>query len=184
VTIGTCVTCRGACSPKAQRCRDCVAVRAKAMAWLVDIVSSRQRDGCWLDWPHYVSDGYPTLRSADGPNHERVSWIVLALDGFPRPAGLQALHSCDVPLCINPAHLRWGTHAENMMDMHSRGRWAAIRPRHGEYNGKAKLTHQQVEEIRVRYMQGGNTQRALAAEFRISQAQINNILLNKQRVRA
>ena len=40
----------------------------------------------------------------------------------PIPKGLYVLHSCDNPPCINPKHLRAGTHAENVADMVSRGR--------------------------------------------------------------
>ena len=38
------------------------------------------------------------------------------------PDGLLVLHSCDTPPCVNPAHLRIGTHAENVKDLYSRGR--------------------------------------------------------------
>jgi hypothetical protein len=55
-----------------------------------------------------------------------------------------ALHSCNNPPCCNPDHLREGTHQENMDDKLRSGR----QPR-GETNGKAKLTSQQVEEIRA-----------------------------------
>jgi len=38
------------------------------------------------------------------------------------PAGMSILHSCDNTLCANPAHLRVGTHQQNMQDMFAKGR--------------------------------------------------------------
>ena len=38
------------------------------------------------------------------------------------PIGMSILHSCDNTLCANPAHLRIGTHQQNMKDMFAKGR--------------------------------------------------------------
>ncbi len=46
--------------------------------------------------------------------------------------GLDVMHSCDNPPCINPAHLSSGTRAENLADMVRRGRSAT-----GSRNGVA-----------------------------------------------
>jgi hypothetical protein len=56
------------------------------------------------------------------------------------------LHRCDYRHCVNPNHLRVGTHTENMTDMRVKGR--ANRPT-GSRNGRAKLKEFQVIEMRL-----------------------------------
>jgi hypothetical protein len=56
-----------------------------------------------------------------------------------------ALHSCDRPECVNPAHLRPGTDADNVRDRDERQR---RRPPKGVANGRAELNERDVREIR------------------------------------
>lgn len=79
-------------------------------------VDKREADECW-PWLGTVNHrGYGRL------SNKPATHIALSLDGRPRPVGAMALHSCDNPPCCNPAHLRWGTAADNVADMVSRKR--------------------------------------------------------------
>lgn len=64
------------------------------------------------------------------------------------PQGAHVLHRCDVPQCVNPAHLYLGDHLRNMADRNERGR-----ARGGDLRGSdcpwAKLTPETVRAIRA-----------------------------------
>jgi predicted DNA-binding protein (UPF0251 family) len=89
--------------------------------------------------------------------------LALELDGIDT-TGYHVLHSCDNTLCCNPKHLRLGTHQDNMADMTTRDRQAR-----GSTNGSAKLTEQDVLDIRAIR---GMSQRAIAAQYGVSQTVI------------
>lgn len=78
--------------------------------------------GCWL-WKGSVQRNYgavtiPLTRRT--VKAHRLAWEIV--NGRPVPPRAYVLHSCDTPLCVNPAHLRLGTPADNVRDMHARGR--------------------------------------------------------------
>jgi hypothetical protein len=81
-----------------------------------------QEDGCW-NWQGETYVGYGKFYLPEMKKQKYITHISLSLDGQPRPSPKHhALHSCDNTICVNPLHLRWGTHAENMQDMVSKGR--------------------------------------------------------------
>lgn len=87
------------------------------------------------------------------------------------PEGMEILHSCDTPGCIEPSHLSPGTHRENIQEMVARSRRDNAS---GSRHGMSKLTEQQVREIRSRYKPRCrvNSSCALAREFGVSQATV------------
>jgi hypothetical protein len=52
----------------------------------------------------------------------RAAWEIE--HGAPPPAGMVVMHTCDRPECVNPAHLRLGTVAENNRDRAAKKRSA------------------------------------------------------------
>lgn len=133
------------------------------------------RDGnttCW-HWAKYVNkDGYGLIGSYQNKVEKahRVAYRE-AFGGI--PLGMHVLHKCDVRDCVNPAHLYVGTNAHNVADRVNRGR---SRPRRGEAHGRAKLTVEQVREIRERWVGYPGKQKALAAEYGVSQGLISQIV--------
>lgn len=78
--------------------------------------------GCWL-WTGGMSPdtGYGACGRHGECYVHRVAYIVFI---GPIPMGKQVLHSCDVKICINPAHFFLGNHQANMADKVAKGRQA------------------------------------------------------------
>jgi len=126
----------------------------------------RMGDGCW-EWQGRCDDkGYGAVgfRSRPARAH-RVAWILAHGEIAPE---FVVCHSCDNPPCCNPAHLFLGTQIENIADRHAKGR--TVPP-----PSRAKLTDEQVHELRDLYAAGW-TQTRLAARFPVSRGNISKIL--------
>lgn len=94
------------------------------------------------------------------------------------PKGMYVCHKCDNRSCVNPRHLFLGTHADNMKDAAIKGR---IRPplHIGESHHKAKLSENDVRQIRKDYATGNFTQKAIAEKYGVTKAMIGYIVRHK-----
>lgn len=76
---------------------------------------------CWIWQGGKTNIGYGLIR--DGKKMRTVHRVSYEEHNQIKiPSGMSILHSCDNTLCANPAHLRVGTHQQNMQDMFARGR--------------------------------------------------------------
>lgn len=103
------------------------------------------------------------------------------------PAGLDVLHDCDNPCCIEPGHLKAGTPKQNTADMVAKGRHLAGRAicsakfkgraskSRGEKHPKAKLTAVQVLEIKPLLNVRRVNVSALARQYGVSESLLRNI---------
>lgn len=137
-----------------------------------DKIVFAEPDKCWLWAGATVENGYGQVRVGQKVRlAHRESFE--AENGAGSADGLVIRHRCDVPPCVNPAHLETGTQADNMRDMVERGRRAK-----GGANGRAVLTEADVVMIRADYVRGCGThgQPALARRFGVDQSTISDII--------
>lgn len=84
-----------------------------------DKVSPEPNSGCWLWTGSVAPGGYGQFWL--GKLH-RCTRLVFAHLLEVDPGEMHVLHRCDNPPCCNPDHLRLGSHSDNMLDMHAKGR--------------------------------------------------------------
>jgi hypothetical protein len=129
---------------------------------------------CWLWTGTILSHGYgqislghPSTLGSKRWRAHRFSW---ELHNGPIADGLVVCHRCDVPACVNPAHLFLGTQAENVHDSSQKGRKNAW--------GLQKLNADDVLIIRSQAARG-ILHKDIAAAFSIARNTVTGIVHRK-----
>lgn len=141
---------------------------------------SPQPNGCWnFDGGYKWDDGYPCFW------FEGKSWragrLVLWLFNGQHPADKpHALHRCNNPACINPAHLYWGDDVDNRADLlkdnpDSASFAAQFKPGHAaSWNGRRVLLDSQVAYIK-RLLEAGYGVKEVARWYAVSPTPVERI---------
>lgn len=134
---------------------------------------------CWL-WTGAVNHwGYGMINSG-GKNGKayrahRISWEI---HNGPIPTGINVLHHCDNPPCVNPAHLFLGTIADNNEDMTSKGRRRGGSPA-GDNHPRRQITDAQIAQIRAEYIPGVTPMKLFADRYGVTITTIWRKIRNK-----
>lgn len=136
--------------------------------YLREVVMTYDGDDC-LIWPYARSHGYAIITR--NRRNIPVSRLVCEDEHGPPPSpDHQGAHSCGRGHigCVTRRHLRWATRTENMADCVGHGTRA-----HSERHGQAKLTVDQVRQIRN--LRGTMSQRDIGARFGVTQGLVGMI---------
>lgn len=135
----------------------------------LDEMMELETDECII-WPLNIgSHGYGRI-SVKGVSLP-VTWLVCERAYGPRPLSRMALHSCRDKRCINPRHLSWGTASKN----YGEDRLRDGTDNRGERSALAKLTEQQVREMRRDRRLNSTKYSTLGKRYGVSTSQAQRI---------
>ena len=133
---------------------------------------------CWVWVAGKKAKGYGNFWVAG--KCEAAHRVSFVLDGGHIPDGKLVLHHCDNPPCVRPSHLYVGSDHDNAMDRSIRkrhGLWRhPERAAGGSRNGSAKLTEDQIKEIRRLYATGEWKQSEIAEAYGVIQQNVSMIV--------
>lgn len=124
-------------------------------------------DSCWVWVGARTTAGYGMIKRKD-KNHYCHRYV-LELLGH-NLTNKVVLHTCDTPHCCNPAHLKIGTHADNVADKVDKDR----QPK-GSLCNLSKLTEEQVREIKQELKLGNLEQKQIASKYGVDPTTISKI---------
>ncbi len=129
--------------------------------------------GCVLWMAGVSKDGYGIVRWK-GTKLRQAHRVIWEMQNGGIPTGLCVCHKCDIPCCINPAHLFLGTHADNMADRARKKRTFVLR---GEKNPRSKLKDADIPKI----LADTRSQDVIAKEYGVVQSTISAVKLGKRK---
>lgn len=134
-------------------------------------VEKRGPDDCW-EWQATIHrTGYGQFGVARG-RMKGAHRIAYRLTHGSIPKGAHILHTCDNKRCVNPAHLRTGTNAENCQEAWDRG----LQPRRaGEDLPWTRYTANEVREVRWLHSEGVSA-REIARRYGMSHTNAKDIV--------
>lgn len=133
-------------------------------------VIKRGIDECWEWTGQKVNDyGFLQIKGVRIAAH-RLSYQIHK--GSINPESLFVCHECDNPSCVNPKHLFLGTIQDNTADKVGKGRQV----KGEDCYWQAKLTEQQVLEIRETYQNRKVAYGPIAARYGVSKDTIYYVL--------
>ncbi len=131
-------------------------------------------DACWPWTAGCCSRGYGQFMKktpAGGYRAILAHRLAYQLTKGEIPAGMELLHKCDCRPCCNPAHLKTGTHYENMLDAATKGR-----------TSQKWISPEAVREIRALIVMGVRLV-DIAKEFGVSSGAISSIKAGRTHAR-
>ncbi len=146
-----------------------------------DKVDVKGPDDCWLWTAGMFSSGYGQIRV--GGKSRLAHRVSYEIHSGPIPDGMQVNHTCsgrypkgsgENRRCVNPSHLKLGTAKSNSKDRRDDGKTST-----GESHGRARLTEEQVLEIRAMHDSGEVTNQEIADAYGVEKSRISKIALRK-----
>ena len=140
-------------------------------------VEKGNQNECWL-WTGGRSNGKGGKRNirraafwinGTTMHASRAAWIIFRGD----PEDRWVLHTCDNHLCVNPNHLYLGDRFDNAQDRVNRSPNSFVK---GEAHSQAKLTGDDVSEIKNKYKPHRYSQQRLANEYGVTRTTIQQIV--------
>lgn len=125
---------------------------------------------CWIWTGLLYQQGYGQFTTRQITEHKAHRAVWLAVHGE-LSSTICVLHKCDNPSCVNPNHLFLGTHKDNSDDMIHKGRGCR-----GINKKAAKLSEDEVREIRRIYAEQKPKCRDLGKQFGVSHTTVISIL--------